>query len=95
MTKRITVSLPDDVANYLAKYPNSSAVVTEAVRARMKRGEATMAALRAVGFNITEEGVAKWRGKVGPLTEEQRAEAQRYADALAAGHLPEPRGADQ
>jgi len=31
MTKRITVSLPDDVAEYLAHHPNSSAVVTDAV----------------------------------------------------------------
>ena len=70
------MSLPDDVAEYLDKHPNSSAVVAEAVRARMERGAAAAAALRAAGFNLTDE---------------QRAEAKRFQEALEAGHLPEPR----
>jgi Arc/MetJ-type ribon-helix-helix transcriptional regulator len=37
MTRRITVSLPDDVAEYLDQHPNSSAVVSEAVRACMEQ----------------------------------------------------------
>jgi len=85
------VSLPDDVADYLDKHANSSAVVANAVRARMQRAATTRAALEAVGFNITDEGLAKWRDKVGPLSQAQRSEARRYADALEAGHLPEPR----
>jgi hypothetical protein len=91
MTRRITVSLPDDVAEYLDKHPNSSAVVAEAIRARMERGAAVAAALRAAGFNLTDEGIAAARGKLPRLSEKQRAESQRYLKALEAGHLPEPR----
>ena len=91
MTRRITVSLPNDLAEYLDKHPNSSAIVTEAVRARMDQAATTREMLTAAGFKITDEGVAKWRGKFGPPTETQRAESQRYLEALEAGHLPEPR----
>jgi hypothetical protein len=91
MTRRITVSLPDDVAQYLDKHPNSSAIVAEAVRARMERGAAVAAALRAAGFNLTDEGIASARGKLPRLTEQQRAESRRYLEAFEAGHLPEPR----
>ncbi|WP_125804831.1 hypothetical protein [Actinoplanes sp. ATCC 53533] len=85
------MSLPDDVAEYLDKHPNSSAIVTEAVRARMQRGATTRAMLEAAGFAITDEGVAAWRGKLKPFTDEQRAEAKRFQAALEAGRLPEPR----
>ncbi len=85
------MSLPDDVAEYLDTHPNSSAVVTEAVRARMRRSATTRAMLEAAGFAITDEGVAKWRDKLKPFTDEQRAEAQRFQAALEAGRLPEPR----
>jgi hypothetical protein len=91
MTRRITVSLPDDVAEYLDRHPNSSAVVAEAVRARMDRTATTRQMLAAAGFTITEEGVARWRGKFGPPTEAQRSESLRYLEALEAGHRPEPR----
>ncbi|UQU66219.1 hypothetical protein COUCH_08020 [Couchioplanes caeruleus] len=84
MTRRITVSLPDDVADYLAKHPNSSAVVADAVRARMERGAAVTAALRAAGFNLTDEGIAAARGKLPPFTDKQRAEFRRWHDAKAA-----------
>ena len=83
------MSLPDDVAEYLDKHPNSSAVITAAVRARMERGAAVAAALRAAGVNLTEAGIAAARGNVPPLTKAQRAEAKRYQEALEAGHLPE------
>ncbi|MEV4707707.1 hypothetical protein [Actinoplanes sp. NPDC049316] len=89
MTRRITVSLPDDVADYLAKHPNSSAVVTEAVRARMQRTATTRAMLEAAGFPITDEGVARWRGKLQPPTAAQRDESRRRLDALEAGRWPD------
>ena len=85
------MSLPDDVAEYLDKHPNSSAIVTSAVRERMERGAAVTAALRTAGFNLTDEGIAAARGRLRPLTEEQRAESKRYLEALEAGRLPEPR----
>jgi hypothetical protein len=85
MTKRVTVSLPDDVAAYLAGEKNASAAVTDALRARMRRGATTLAMLRAAGFNITDEGVAAARGKVPRLTQEQREEGRRRHEAVLAG----------
>ena len=68
MTKRITVSLPDDVAAYLDNAIIVSAVVAEAVRAQMDRAAATEELLRAVGFEITAEGRERLRNHLAPLT---------------------------
>ncbi len=88
MTKRITVSLPDDVAAYLEGKENASATVTEALRGQMNRAAVTEAMLKAAGFNITEEGKARWRGKFPPLTAEQRAANRRLLDMIKAGTVP-------
>ena len=85
------MSLPDDVAEYLDKHPNSSAIVTEAVRARIERAATTRAMQEAAGFRFTREGQAWARSALRPLTNEEKAESQRYFEALEAGHLPEPR----
>lgn len=77
MTKRLTVSLPDDIAEYLDAEPNASAAVADALRARMQRGAATTAMLRAAGFALTDEGIAQARGRLPRLTEAQRAESRR------------------
>jgi hypothetical protein len=68
MTRRITVSLPDDVAAYLDDANNVSAVVAEAVRAQMDRAAATEELLRAVGFEITAEGRERLRNHLAPLS---------------------------
>jgi DNA-binding protein H-NS len=91
MTRRITVSIPDDVAAYLDSHPNSSAVVTEAIRARMARGEAVAQTLQAVGITLTEEGREWARSALRSPSREQRAESQRYLEALESGRLPEAR----
>ena len=85
------MSLPDDVAEFLDKHPNSSAVVTAALRATMERAATTKAMLESVGFVSTEEGRAWARSVLHRPTEEQRAESRRYLEALEAGRLPEPR----
>ncbi|MDG4798571.1 hypothetical protein [Micromonospora sp. WMMD1082] len=88
MTKRVTVSLPDDVAAYLDGEENASAAVADALRARMDRAAATAATLRAVGIDVTDEGVARVRGKLPRLTAEQRAENARRRDMLTSGTWP-------
>lgn len=88
MTKRVTVSLPDDVAAYLEGEENASAVVADALRARMDRAAATAAMLRVVGIEVTEEGVARVRGKLPRLTAAQRAENAQRRDMLRAGTWP-------
>jgi hypothetical protein len=57
MTKKLAVSLPDDVAERLAREPNVSAYVAEAVRRRMN-GERVREILTGLGFEITDEGLA-------------------------------------
>jgi hypothetical protein len=88
MTKRVTVTLPDDVAAYLEGENNASAAVTDALRARMKRGAAAAAMLRASGFDLTDEGITRARGKLRRLTDEQRAESWRRYAAVQAGTWP-------
>ena len=79
MTKRVTVSLPDDVAEYLERADNASAAVADALRAQMNRAATAEAMLRAMGYKITAEGRARWREKLKPMTPEMRAEiARRY-----------------
>jgi hypothetical protein len=88
MTKRVTVSLPDDVAAYLDREENVSAAVTEAVRARMNRAAATVEMLRTVGIEVTDAGRDRVRGALPQLTAEQRAENQRRRDMVRAGTWP-------
>lgn len=88
MTKRVTVSLPDDVAAYLEGKDNASAAVADALRAQMDRAAVTAAMLRTVGIVVTEEGRARIRGKLPPLTPEQVAEGRRRLDMLLAGTWP-------
>jgi hypothetical protein len=84
MTRRVTVSLPDDVAAYLDTEDNASAAVADALRARRRRGEATLALLRATGFDITQDDVDRNSGTVPRLTQPQRAESRRRLELLVA-----------
>jgi hypothetical protein len=88
MTRRVTVSLPDEIAAYLDTASNASATVAEALRAQMNRGAATEAMLRAAGFAVTDEGKARARAGLRPLTAEQRAEIDRRRDLLRSGTWP-------
>jgi hypothetical protein len=63
MTQRVTVSLPDDVAQRLQDEPNASAYVATAIRERMNR-EAGHRLLAEQGFNITDEGRARARERL-------------------------------
>lgn len=85
MTKRVTVSLPDDVAAYLDHEGNASAAVADALRARMSRGAATVAMLRAGGFDIDESRSARERRKLPALGADVKSEIERRKEALRAG----------
>jgi hypothetical protein len=82
MTKKITISVPDDVAERLSAddIENVSAYITESVRGRM-RAEQTRKVLTDLGFNITDEGIERWRRvlaeKRASWTPEERAEDRR------------------
>ncbi|MFI5931324.1 hypothetical protein [Actinoplanes sp. NPDC051494] len=88
LTRQITMNLPDDVAEYIITHENSSVLVTTAVRAQIDHGATTRAMLKAAGFTITDEGCAKWRDKLRPLTAEQIAENASWIAAIRAGHRP-------
>lgn len=87
MSKRMTVNLPDDVADRLSQEPNVSAFVTEALRERMSR-ERTMALLAEHGFRVTDEGRARARARLAEardrMTPERFAELRRFGRTPAA-----------
>lgn len=89
-SRRITVSLPEDVATYLESRDNASAEVAAAVRQQMRRGQAIKAALRAVGYQIDDERIERLRGTMPRLSEDVRAEALRRRAELKARHRPTP-----
>lgn len=88
MTRKITVSLPDDVAARLEREPNVSAFITEAVRGRMT-AEIVRRKLIEAGFNITDEGVARVQREheeaMARLTPEFHREAEALAKRIRAG----------
>jgi post-segregation antitoxin (ccd killing protein) len=62
MTKKIAISIPDDVAERLAAgdIDNVSAYVTQALRRQMIV-EQTRKMLEDSGIRVTREGVDRWR----------------------------------
>jgi hypothetical protein len=85
MTKRVTVDLPDDVAERLGQEGDVSAFVAEAVRARM-RAETSRAVMESAGFRFTDEGLAEARRRLEEgrrrMTAEVRAEGHRLLDEI-------------
>jgi predicted transcriptional regulator len=66
MTRRLSISLPDDVAAALDQVDNASAYIAEAIRMRRRR-EATRDVLADAGYRITDEGVHAMRERVRQL----------------------------
>ena len=75
MTRKIAISVPDDVAARLEREPNVSAFVAESVRIRMA-AESVRETMAAAGFELTPQG---------------RARAAAELDALHAGVTPQLR----
>jgi hypothetical protein len=63
MTKKLSISVPDDVAETLASQSNASAFVAEAVRSHRSR-LATRALVARAGYTVTDEGVARMRARL-------------------------------
>ena len=63
MTKKITISVPDDIAARLEEERNVSAFVADAVRVRME-AEYTRRVLTQLGFDLSDEGMAGARAKL-------------------------------
>lgn len=75
MTRRFSISLPDDVAAELDKVENASAYIAEAIRHR-RRARRISEMLKEHGYEITEEGIARTRARL-------HAQEARVRESLA------------
>lgn len=83
MTAKRSISVPDDVAQWLDDQPNVSAAITTAVRAQMA-GTHLDEVLRRAGIEVTDAGKARWRDRLAaPIPPEALAEGQRILDEAA------------
>lgn len=67
MSRRVTVNVPDEVAERLEREPNVSQYVTTAIRDRMRHEErlaATRRLLADAGYQLTAEGVDRMRTRL-------------------------------
>jgi hypothetical protein len=83
MTKKIAISVPDDVAERLEREPNVSAFISEAVRARMT-GESVRRTLEASGFVLTDEARARVAEEYAALRASITPEIERRAAEIRA-----------
>jgi hypothetical protein len=74
MTRKLSISLPDDVAERLDQVDNVSAYIADAIRMKSRR-EAVLQMLRDHGYEFTEEQIATAR--------------MRWADVIRRGPSPE------
>jgi hypothetical protein len=80
MTAKRSVSLPDDVAEWLDQQPNVSAAITAAVRSQMA-GNQLEEALRRAGIEVSVAGKARWRRRLAaPIPAEALEEGRRMLD---------------
>ena len=88
MTKKITFSLPDDVAERIAAEPNASAFVASVVRSYMA-SEQMRVILGGLGMEISEarmkESARQLEEAHGKITPELRREAEELATRIRSG----------
>jgi hypothetical protein len=83
MTAKRSISLPDDVDQWLSEQPNMSAAIAAAVRAQMAEGRVDEV-LRRAGIEVTAEGKARWRERIAqPIPDDVVAEGQRLLNEAA------------
>ena len=83
MTRKLAISVPDDVAERLDREPNVSAFIAETVRRRMT-GERVRAALGRAGFTVTDQGVARAGAEFDDLNTAVTPELRRQAAEVRA-----------
>ena len=88
MTKKITFSLPDDVAERIAAEPNASAFVAGVVRSRMA-SERMRVILGGLGMEISdaamEDAGRELEEAYAKITPELRREAEELAARVRSG----------
>ena len=88
MSKRVTVNLPDDVADRLKAIPDGqvSSYVTAALRDRIDHEDRTAATdrmLATAGYTFTDEGLSRMRSRLAGHAA-RRATGGRAAGQVAA-----------
>jgi hypothetical protein len=81
MTRKIAISVPDDVAVRLEREPNVSAFIADTVRRRMA-AEHVRKALQDAGFAVTDEGVDRAAQDLNELQRGVTPQLRREAAAL-------------
>lgn len=77
VTRRFSISLPDDIAAQLDHVENASAYIAECIRLRRRRDTVSQV-LSDAGYEITPEGVERMRQRVHELERRRRQrKAQR------------------
>lgn len=71
MTRKLSISLPDDVAAHLDRVENASGYIADAIRLK-RRSERTRALFASHGIKITDEGVAAAGVKLREAEERRR-----------------------
>jgi len=72
MTRRFSISLPDDVAAELDRVENASAFIADCIRQRRRR-DTVRKMLADAGYEITEEGIERMRRRLHELEGRRRA----------------------
>jgi hypothetical protein len=80
MTRKITISVPDDVAARLDQVDNVSAYLTALARRDLRR-ETGLEQLREAGFDISPEGVDRARARLRAAASRVAASRQGTAGA--------------
>ena len=83
MTRKIAISVPDDVADRLDREPNVSAFIAETVRRRMV-SERVRQSLARAGFTVSDEGIARATAELDELHASITPELRRKAAEVRA-----------
>jgi len=77
-SRRLSITLPEDVARVLDDQPNASAYIAESLRLRTRRESAVRAATEA-GYEITAQGVDRMRARLDAADTRRRERRQDSA----------------
>lgn len=71
MTRKLSISLPDDVAEHLDHVENASSYIADAIRLRRK-SERTRAMMARHGIHVTNEGITAAGERLKAVEERRR-----------------------
>ncbi|MEU8262250.1 hypothetical protein AB0C02_16670 [Micromonospora sp. NPDC048999] len=77
MTRRITISLPDDVAAYVERTQGNTSGFIAGILRRKMRADGLRARWAQLGYVVTDEDVERTRGRLAaqpPISDEQHAQ---------------------